>query len=392
MIHEPWSGVDGEVGPLGAVRVGTGNQFDEYQKALYEKQWTWHDIPFYSGKDPKLSIAPFHNLEYLDVYEKTYGRKMGSVGIGRLREVALTKITEAENQLYAEGFPYVTDRELLEAHGLKRIPDISLCQEQQESYAAVLEGAGVTVHWIDWGVYPVGAFGPMQAMWAAGDLLVINGGAVVPKVGWHPFSFGRAEWLSRWAFWNLNIPTLLTVAGKGVAEAGATTWLAQDVYVVGLSAAYNQDGLDQLLSVVNLTSGVEDLNVLTIRCQGAHWFDEETGATAHVTNLIAPLDIHTVVCYPPGIDSATLLWLERAGYSIIEADPNEHIENKVCNLVVLEPGRVIMAAEAKKTIAQVRNAGIEVIDVPYSGFHAAGGSLGHATMKIYREPGPARFE
>jgi N-dimethylarginine dimethylaminohydrolase len=247
----------------------------------------------------------------------------------------------------------------------------------------------VTVHWLDWGDAPMGAYGPLQATWAAQELLIINGGAVVPKLGWHPFSFGRTEYMAHWAFWNLNIPTLLTISGKGaVAEAGATVWLAQDVYVVGLSAAYNQAGLDQLLDMVRLTAGVDHLEVLTIRCQGKLYFDRTTGASAHVTNLIAPLDVDKVLAYKPGIDTATLLWLERNGYEMIEPVFAEHVRNDVCNLKILEPGRVVMAAEAKGTIDRVRKAGVEVIEVPYSGFQHAGGGFHCTTMEIYREPGP----
>lgn len=362
--------------------------YDEYQAALHDKEWTWDDMPFYRGKGARQSIAPLHDLDYLDVYERVYGRRVGCNGIGKLREVALTRITEAENQVYDERYPYAADAAFLEAHGLGRIPDIDLCRRQQEDYARVLEGEGVTVHWIDWGDAPMGAYGPLQATWAAQELLVINGGAVVPKLGWHAFSFGRTEFLAHWAFWNLNIPTLRTIAGTGVAEAGATVWLAQDVYVVGLSAAYNQEGLDQLLETVRLTAAVDDLKVLTIRCQGPLYFDKKTGATAHVTNLIAPLDVDKVLLYPAGIDTANLLWLESNGYEMVEADMEEHIQNDVCNLKIIEPGRVVMAAEAKRTIEKVRQAGVEVIEVPYSGFQHAGGGFHCTTMEIYREPGP----
>lgn len=365
--------------------------FDRYQAALREREWTWDDVPFRQAAGETLDITPWHDLDYLDVYERVWGRKMGCNGIGKLQEVALARITETENQVYDERFPYAADPGFLEAHGLGRIPDISLCCKQQEHYAQVLEGEGVTVHWIDYGEYPVSAFGPMQAMWAVQELLVINGGAVVPKVGWHPFSFGRTEWLAHWALWEQNIPTLLTITGKGVCEAGATIWLAQDVYVVGLSPAYNQEGLDQLLPVVRLTSAVEDLKVLTIRCQSPLYFDRRTGATAHVTNALAPLDLETVLCFRPAIDTASLLWLKRNGYRLIEADFQEHVENDVVNLKILEPGRVIMAAEAQRTIARVRAAGIEVIEVPYSGFQHAGGGFHCSTMEIYREPGPLRF-
>ncbi|HEY2636204.1 MAG TPA: hypothetical protein VGI54_02355, partial [Solirubrobacteraceae bacterium] len=347
--------------------------YDDFQRALHDRRWTWDDIPFYEGRGAKQSIAPLHDLDYLDVYQRVYGRPMGANGIGKLREVALTTITEAENQVYDERYPYAADPAFLEAHGLGRIPDVDACRRQQEDYAAVLEREGVTVHWIDWGEAPMGAYGPLQATWAAQELLVLNGGAVVPKLGWHPFSFGRTEFLAHWAFWNLSIPTLRTITGKGaVCEAGATVWLAQDVFVVGLSAAYNEDGLEQLLETVRLTSGVEDLKVLTIRCQGKLYFDRTTGASAHVTNLVAPLDVDKVLAYKPGIDTATLLWLERHGYEVVEPVFEEHVRTDVVNLKLLEPGRVVMAAEAPETVARVRGAGVEVIEVPYSGFQHAG--------------------
>jgi N-dimethylarginine dimethylaminohydrolase len=47
-----------------------------------------------------------------------------------------------------------------------------------------------------------------------------------------------------------------------------------------------------------------------------------------------------------------------------------------------------MSAEAKGTIDRVRAAGVEVIEVPYSGFQDAGGGFHCTTMEIYREPGP----
>ena len=68
--------------------------FDDYQRHLHERRWTWDDIPFYEGRGARQSIAPLHDLDYLDVYERVYGRKLGCNGIGKLREVALTHITE----------------------------------------------------------------------------------------------------------------------------------------------------------------------------------------------------------------------------------------------------------------------------------------------------------
>jgi N-dimethylarginine dimethylaminohydrolase len=75
----------------------------------------------------------------------------------------------------------------------------------------------------------------------------------------------------------------------------------------------------------------------------------------------------------------------------VPASFEDHVRHKVCNLTLLEPGRVIMPAEARVTVERVRAAGVEVIETPYSGFHAAGGGLHTATLALHREPGPSRF-
>ena len=373
-------------------------QFDEYQERLRTRTWSWDDVAlFYDGPGTEQSIVPLHDLDYLDVYERTFGRSAGANGIGRLREVALTVITDAENRIYANDLPYAAAPGLLEAHGagprgLWRLEDIDLCRSQQEAYAETLDAAGVTVHWLDWSEHPVSAYGPMHGMWAASELLIVSGGAIVPKRGRDPFSIGRGEWLSRWAFWELNIPTLLTVTGKGIAEVGTTVWLADDVYVIGDSIAYNDDGWEQVLPVIECSARVPELHVLKLHCQGEHAFDSDTGQAAHVDNLIAPLDVDKVLCYTPGIDTSALLWLRRNGYQIVPADFDDHAGHKACNLTLLEPGRVIMSAEARVTIERVRAAGVEVIETPYGGFHAAGGGLHTATLQIHRDPGPRRFE
>jgi N-dimethylarginine dimethylaminohydrolase len=377
--------------------VAERTQFDEYQQYLRDREWSWDDVAlFYEGRGTEQSIVPLHALDHLDVYERTYGRRIGANGIGRLREVALSRITDADDRVFDEALPYVHAPELMEAHGigrrgLGRLADIDACRSQQETYAQVLEDAGVTVRWIEWPEEPVGAYGPMHAVWAAGELLLVAGGAIVPKRGRDPLSIGRAEWLSRWAFWNLNIPPLLTVAGRGIAEVGTLVWLAEDVFVAGDSIAYNEDGLEQVLPVVERSARVPDLHVITIHCQGEHYFDRDTGQAAHVDNLIAPLDVDKVLCYTPGVDTAALLWLQENGYLIVPAEFEDHVRHKVCNLTILEPGRVVMPADARITVERVRQAGVEVVETPYSGFNAAGGGLHTATLQIYREPGPSRL-
>jgi N-dimethylarginine dimethylaminohydrolase len=337
------------------------------------------------GIDP-LELERAH---YLELYPRAWGRECGENGIGRLREVAISKITSAELQAYDPRYPYHEDVAWLESQGLG-YGDLGRLQEEQANYAAVLEHHGVEVHWIDWGEAPMSAFGPMQCMWASSDLWVIRGGSVIQKTGWHPFSFGRSEFLARWAQHHLGIPVLYTVVGKGVHEPATTMWFAEDVWITGISAAYNEEGNRQLLPVVRRSAANEDLDVHTIRLSSDRLFDRETGVGCHLTNVICPLDVDKVLLYPSGVDMGTHRWLRARGYRVAEVEREEQILYTPTNTVPLEPGVVLMVAEARRAIAAVRALGVEVIEVPNTEFSRIGGALHCRTLRVRRDPGPYR--
>jgi N-dimethylarginine dimethylaminohydrolase len=360
-------------------------EYDAWMRRLQEREWTLADVPFYEpGRPP--DVARLHDLDYLDVYPQVYGRRIGSNGIGKLVEAGLTRIREYERPpLWDE------DPAWFEGVGIDQAGEIDAArmQAQQEDYAGQLEANGVAVHWIDWPDPPMSAFGPMQHMWAAQELLIINGGSIIPKMGWSPYSFGRTEYLARWAFFHLGIPPLVTITGKGVNEAGASLFLAQDVYLTAISAAYNEDGLEQLIPVMRRTAGVEPFHVQVMKLAPDTYFDRSTGLCAHPDIVVGPLDVRKALVFSPSIDADTLEWLRRMGYELVEVDFEEHLRCYPANLTILEPGLVMIHADAPRTIAAVRAAGVEVIEVPYSEFHKAGGGLACATQLILREPGPS---
>lgn len=369
-----------------AIQPNAGQtEYDAWLEQLRAREWTMHDVPFYrEGVGP--NVADWHNLDYLDFYDKVYGRRIGSNGIGKLKEVALTRIEKWERATLFD-----QDPAWFAGAGISKMGavDVGKMRAQQEHYAGVLEENGVKVHWIEYPNPPVSAFGPMVGMWAAQELLIINGGSVIPRIGWFPFSFGRAEYLARWAFWHLGIPPLLTITGKGVNEAGASFFLAQDVFLTALSPSYNREGLEQLIPVMRRTAGIEPFHVQVMHLSATPYFNPKTGACSHPDVLVGPLDIKKAVLFTAGIDTETYLWLKHHGYKLVELDFEEHVQHFPANLTILEPGRVIMAAEAPKAVAEVRKLGVDVIEVPYSEFHKAGGGFACSTQLILREPGPA---
>jgi hypothetical protein len=77
-----------------------GSQYEQHLERLREREWRLEDVPFYKpGEAPDFNA--YEHLDYVDVYEQVWGRPCGENGIGRLREVAITRITEAEFAIFA---------------------------------------------------------------------------------------------------------------------------------------------------------------------------------------------------------------------------------------------------------------------------------------------------
>jgi N-dimethylarginine dimethylaminohydrolase len=356
----------------------------EMQGRLRAGEFTLEQMPGYIKGEPP-SVDTWHNLDFLDVYPKVWGRECGKNGIGRLREVMLTEITEHEKFAYYDLDPGYFPQ-MGSAYSTL---DIGRMKEQSLQYEQALEANGVIVHRIEFPDPPVSAFGPAKSMWGAAELFVLRGGTVLPKRGVQPMGYGRGEYMALWAWTQLGVPVLGAITGKGIFEAGPCFFLAEDVFVSGLGTAHNEEGLNQIKGMVARSAGLDesDMTFLTIEFPGNRYFDPATGVSHHPDLVLSPLDVDKVIAYPPGLDYPTWEWL-RKRYTVIEVDTEEHVRFAPANVMLIEPGLVIMHAEARQSIAKVRAAGVEVIEVPYSEFLTEAGGLHCSTGQILRDKGP----
>ena len=357
----------------------------DMQRRLRAGEFSLDQMPGYiKGQRPTTDV--WHNIDHLEVYPKVWGRECGKNGIGRLREVVLTEITEAEKFPYHDldpaYFPQMAD-----AYSSIDIPKMI---DQSLAYEAALEANGVIVHRVEFPNPPVSAFGPAKSTWAAAELFVLRGGSVLPKRGVQPLAYGRAEYLALWAWTRLGVPVLCAVAGTGIFEIGPCHFLAEDVFVSGNGMAFNDEGFEQMKPVIARSAGldVEDMTFLHIEFPGSKYYDAPSGVGHHPDLYIAPLDLRKVVVYSPGLDFTTLEWLRKRGYTIVEVEHSEQAQFAPANVLPLEPGLVVMHAEAVQSIAKVRAAGVEVVEVPYSEFMKEGGGLHCSTGQVWREKGP----
>jgi N-dimethylarginine dimethylaminohydrolase len=355
----------------------------DMQAEVRKKTFNLSAMPGYVRGEPP-AIETWHNIDAKAIYPKIYGRDFGANGIGRLREVALIDITSHERFVAYDQDPAYFPQMGLSHNEL----DTQKMRDQSLAYEAALEAAGVIVHRVTYPDPPVGPFGPQRGTWAANELLVVRGGSIIEKIAVSPLGFGRSEYLAYWAWTRLGVPPVATITGKGVAEAGPCLWLAEDVFVAARGMAFNDAGLAQLIPVVERSCLADQMTTLVIECAGRMYFHPGSGVSHHPDMVIGPLDKRKVIAYLPGIDFRNWRWLKEHGFTVIEIDTDEQTLYGPANVTLIEPGRVMMIAEAPKAIAAVRKAGVDVTPVPYAEFMRTGGGLHCSTMRIWRDPGP----
>ena len=380
-----YSVVGSDVAPEPIIPPVMQARISEMQEQVRDGSFRLDSMPGYvAGSRP--SPDTWHNIDALEIYPLVWGRECGQNGIGKLREVALTEITEWEKFAFYDQDPAYFPQ----MHGSYSTLDTSKMRDQSYAYQAAMEEHGVVVHRVEMPNPPVSAYGPAKSTWGIAELFVLRGGSVLPKRGINPFAYGRSEYFSLWAMQRLGIPVLGAITGTGIAECGPSMFLAEDVFLVARGRAFNDEGIAQFFDMVQRSSGLDegDMNFLTIDCPNPYYFDPATGLAHHPDMLIGPLDNRKVIAYPPGIDYDTLRWLKSHDFEIVEVEHDEQIRFAPANVLLIEPGLVVMHAEAPKAIAAVRKAGVEVIPIEYSEFLKEAGGLHCSTGLIWRDRGP----
>ena len=352
---------------------------EEWRKKRPERlktgDWKVDDVPFY---EPGLPVRAdlWHRVDYLDEYDLTWGKKWGASGIGKLKELAVSRPTEYDFHMFM--------KQDTSQFGWTTTAKLDKWQEEHDNFVKVLRENGVTVHYLKYPEPPIGAYGPMRGLWGI-ELKVVWGGALVPHFGFSPLSKGRDRFQVEFLV-SQGCPVLHTVVGKGIAEPASWMAIADDCMIGIRGLAGNQDGMDQIKSVlqrVGITTVVE--------AHIAGWVESyqwPAAGTYHPDMFMMPVDLGKMVIYPGMVGWEIIEWFRNHKFELIAIDPDEQKEHLPSNLVILEPGKVIMHEGAKKTIAKVRKAGVEVIEVPYYQNLNMGGGMYCSILQMVRDRGP----
>jgi N-dimethylarginine dimethylaminohydrolase len=351
----------------------------QFESALSTEGLDTYDVtsaPDYVGEQPP-DVYKLRQASYLDEYEAIWGRKWGAPGIGKLREVGLVRPDAYENH------PLFTSHPEYFLLRFQSKIDIDRMIENHAEYAALLESHGVEIQWMDF-KNTWGAYGPMRKLFVCEEVRIVRGGAIIPRFGHAAYKRGLEREFTRFLV-DIGCPILHTVHGEGVMEvAPMMVAMAEDVWIAGRSCAANDDGLEQVMSVM-YRSGAKEIHLMDLP---TIYQTFEAGGEFHVDMVVSPVDHKKAIVYPDNLPWETFVWLRDKGFELIEVPRSEQ---KYCpaNLIILEPGKVIMTAHAEKTIERVRAAGVEVIPFDGSGIMQGGtNGMKCITMELLRDEGP----
>jgi N-dimethylarginine dimethylaminohydrolase len=341
-------------------------------KVLRELPW------FEPGKPTKNWML--HEIDFYDEVDKIWGRKWGAEGIGKLREVLVSRPTENETRdEYAKEWQYYYS-------SAKGNANLKVLQKQFDNYYEVLKQNGVRVNYIEAPVPAIGPYGYLKNLVTlAGGGLVVKGGAIIHRMGLGSWQRGREVIWSK-VLTALQVPIYLTIHGKGVGEPGAGRWLDSKTFVFNESVVANETGLAQIKFIL------DGLGIELVTTHSPGWVGDIAQGnmgTSHADMFLMVPDVHVAVLSPHLVNYAFVRYLQQRKFRIIEVPLDEYWDLAV-NAVTLEPGKVIMNAGSETTVKALKKAGIEVIEVDFSEsqkFAIAG--IHCATLELIRDqPGP----
>jgi len=224
-----------------------------------------------------------------------------------------------------------------------RSPDPDLLTRQHESFGQLLTDLGCEVE-----VAPA-AGGLVDATYVRDPGLVTGAGAVIFQMA-KPARAAEPGLLAT-AFEAADVPVVARLGGNARADGGDFIWLDDQTVLAGRSYRTNAEGLRQLSHIL----AAEGTNLESVDLP----HDRGPGHVLHLMSLISPVANDLAVVYPPLAPVALMETLAERAVQVVPV-PAEEYETMACNVLAVEPRRVIMLNGNPQTRAALEAAGCEV--------------------------------
>ena len=218
---------------------------------------------------------------------------------------------------------------------------------QYKAFADLVEKSGTEIIWLD-----DDGDGLADAMFTHDPSLMSDHGAILLRMG-KPLRVSETA-LHEKAYAERQIPILGRIAAPGTVEGGDCIWLDGKTLVVGRGVRTNQDGVDQL------TTMLAPYGISVLAYDLPLWQGEE--ACLHLMSVMSPLAGDLALVFAPLLPAAFYQLLKKRGIRLIEAPADEfHASNGLSlNVLPTSPCAVIMVEGFPQTKAAMEAAGCTV--------------------------------
>lgn len=224
-----------------------------------------------------------------------------------------------------------------------RAPDVGLLTRQHQAFARLLTELGCQVE-----VAPA-VEGLVDATYVRDPGLVIGTGAVLFQMA-KPARMAEPGHLGA-ALQTAGVPVTGRLDGSARADGGDFIWLDEHTMLGGRSYRTNAEGLRQLARIL----AAEGASLASVDLP----HDRGPGHVLHLMSLISPVADDLAVVYPPLAPVALMEMLADRGIWVVAVDADEY-ETMACNVLAVEPRRVVMLDGNPRTRAALEAAGCEV--------------------------------
>jgi dimethylargininase len=251
-----------------------------------------------------------------------------------------------------------------------RSPDVALLARQHDAFGQLLTDLGCHVEVAP----PVEDL--VDATYVRDPGLVTGTGAVLFQMA-KPARAAEPPLLGA-ALAAAGVPVIARLDGSARADGGDFIWLDERTMLGGRSYRTNAEGLRQLARIL----AAEGASLTSVDLP----HDRGPGHVLHLMSLISPVAEDLSVVYPPLAPVALMQVLADRGIKVVAVDTDEY-ETMGCNVLAIEPRRVIMLAGNPRTRAALEAAGCEVHAYPGSEISLKGdGGPTCLTAPIWRCP------
>ncbi|MFC2031323.1 dimethylarginine dimethylaminohydrolase family protein [Chloroflexota bacterium] len=341
---------------------------------VYSYEQRLQEIPLYRPGKPPLT---YFDSDFGDELEKTWGRNWGSQSsYAKLRCVVVHR--PGPEAAFGD-----VDPDFLNLPS--GLVNLERMQAQHDEFTRVLQDNDVETVPL-YAPQPMhGTYGiPLRSATFCHETLMVKGGAIICRCA-PAYKRGLEYYHSR-TLGALGCPILCTVSGRGFFESSNAVWLDKSSLPLALSQRSNMEGVNQVAAVLH-QFGVDDTHIVhlpgplnTRRAQTGGG-----GGAFHLDMVFGVAGDKLGVIYPQGVGYDFIDYLlHTKGFDLIEI-PEEEVNGCPSNLLVLEPGRLIMPAGNPSVSGELKKRGMEVIEVDLSEFTNAGGGPTCMTIPLVRD-------